>query len=210
MEEMPELAEPQLEAALEAVTDAVSTMRASLDVIDMGATATSRGEGGLGDDRPAGPLSEGENIIPRWERWEVRWASRDRRSYARQLDYFGIELGAAGGAPNVDYAFNLSKSRPDRRSGPSEQEKRLYMTWRSGTLGAFDEALLASAGIKTEGRLIMQFYPQEVEDRLAQIEMDNAGGRSVKEFLRTVFGVRRTGGEYEFHVIDQRFRPPPP
>jgi hypothetical protein len=211
MEEMPELAEPQLEATLEAVTDAVSTVAASMDVINMAATSTSRGEGGLGDSRPPGPLGEGDNIIPRWERWEVRWTSSAISAYAQQLDYFKIELAAAGGSPNLDYAFNLSQPTPRRRSGPPKQEKRLYMTWRSGTLQAFDRILLTRAGIPSEGRLVMQFYPEEVEDRLAWLEMENAGGRSVKEFLKTVFGVRAArGGNYEFFVEEQRFRLPPP
>jgi hypothetical protein len=210
LEEMPELAEPQLEATLEAVTDAVSTVAASMDVLDTASTVTGKGEGGLGDSRPPGPSGEGEDIIPRWERWRVRWSSAGLPAYTQQLDFFKIELGAAGGTPNVDYAFNLTKSRPDRRSGPPEQEKRLYMTWQSGTLQAYDRQLLSRAGISTNDRLLMQFYPEIVEDRLAELEMENGGGRSVKEFLRTIFGVRQVRGGYEFHVIEQRFRPAPP
>lgn len=210
LEEMPELAEPQLEATLEAVTDAVSSVAASMDVLDTPSTVTGKGEGGLGDSRPPGPLGEGEDIIPRWERWEVRWSATGLAEYARQLDFFKIELGAVGGSPNVDYAYNLTKPRPDRRSGPPEQEKRLYMTWKTGSLEAFDKALLARAGISYEGRLVMQFYPEEVEDRLAWMEMENGGGRSVKEFLKTVFGVRKTRSGYEFYIIEQRFRPAPP
>lgn len=214
MEEMPELAEPQLEAALEAVTDAVSSVAASADVIATASTATSKGKGGLGDSRPPGPLGEGDNLIPRWERWEVKWESKSIAAYATQLDFFKIELGAAGGKPNIDYAFNLSKGRPDTRTGPSKDEKRIYMSWRGNTpLKAFDQTLLTRAGIAYQGRLMVQFYPEEVEDRLAWIEMENAkslGHSSVKEFLRTVFGVRPQGRGYEFFVQDQRFRPAPP
>jgi len=211
LEEMPELAEPQLEASLEAVTDAVSSVAASMDVLNTASTVTGKGEGGMGDSRPPGPLGEGENIIPRWERWEIRWASNSVSAYARQLDFFKIELAAAAVTRNVDYASNLVRPRPTRRSGPPTEEKRLYMTWRAGNLEAFDRSLLARAGIPTQNRLVMQFFPEVVEDRLANIEMDNGGGRSVKEFLRTVFGVRPTrGGEYEFFIMEQRFRPAPP
>ncbi|MFV1965227.1 MAG: hypothetical protein ACC628_07360 [Pirellulaceae bacterium] len=211
LEEMPELAEPQLEASLEAVTDAVTAVAASMDVLNTDSTVTGKGEGGMGDNRPPGPLGEGDDIIPRWERWEVRWISNSISAYARQLAFFKIEIGAAGGSPNVDYALNLSQPRPSRRTGPPDAEKRLYMTWREGNLQAFDRSLLSRAGVNTNGRLIMQFFPEEVEDRLAWIEMENGGGRSVKEFLRTVFGVRPTrGGEYEFYVFEQRFRPAPP
>ena len=213
LEEMPELAEPQLEAALEAVTDAVSAVAASTDVLDTSSLVTSRGEGGKGDSRPPGPLGEGDNIIPRWERWEVRWTSNGLQAYARQLDYFKIELGAAGGGrTQVDYAVNLSQSRPDTRQGTAD-DKRMYMTWKGGQLQQFDRQLLANAGIPTGNRLLMQFYPEEVEDQLAWIEMEHAktqGRSSAKEFLKTIFGVRAKGRDYEFFVAEQRFRPAPP
>lgn len=213
MEEMPELAEPQLEAALEAVTDAVSAVAASTDVLNTASTVTSKGEGGRGDSRPPGPEGEGDDIIPRWERWEIRWISTGIPAYARQLDYFGIELGAAGGSPMMDYASNLSAGSPKKRQGISKDEKRLFMTWKGGTLQQFDKTLLSRAGIGTNGRIMFQFYPEEVEDRLAWIEKVNAdkeGHTSVKEYLKTIFGVRAKGREYEFYVAEQRFRPAPP
>ena len=213
LEEMPELAEPQLEASLEALTDAVSSVAASMDVLNTDSTFTAQGEGGRGDSRPPGPLGEGDNIIPRWERWEIKWASSGLNAYAGQLDFFKIELGAAGGAPNVDYAFRLTRPSPQTRSGPSKEEKRLYMTWKGGTLEAFDRQLLQQAGIATQDRLIMQFLPEEVEDRLASIEMENAkskGHASAKEFLRTVFAVQSVRGRLQFVVEEQLFRPAPP
>lgn len=210
MEEMPELAEPQLETSMEALTEAVSTVAASLDQIPVPSNATSKGEGGLGDSRPPGPEGEGDNIIPRWERWEIRFESSSLAAYARQLDFFKIELGAAGGGKkNIDYAYDLSTS-PKTRSGPGDAEKRLYMTWRGGsTLQQFDQQLLQRAGVNTTNRLLLQFYPEEVEDRLAWIERENAQGRSVQEFFRTVFEVRARGNGWEFFVAEQRFRPKP-
>jgi hypothetical protein len=212
-EEVPELQEPQLETALQAVTDAVTSVSASMDVLDTVSNTTSHGAGGMGDSRPPGPLGEGENIIPRWERWEIRWTSTSISAYASQLDFFKIELGAVGGKKQIDYAFNLAKSRPDTRVGESKNEKRLYMTWKGGTLKEFDTQLLNRAGVATGNRMIMQFYPEEAEDTLAWIEMENAkklGHPSVKEFYRTVFGVRVQSRGSEFYVIDQRFRPAPP
>lgn len=213
MEEMPELAEPQLEAALEAVTDAVSSVAASTDVLNTASSVTSKGEGGRGDSRPPGPEGEGDDIIPRWERWEIRWISTGIPAYARQLDYFKIELGAGGGSPKLDYASNLSKATPDKRQGTSKEEKRLFMTWKGGTLQQFDRTLLSRAGIGTNGRIMFQFYPEYAEDLLASIEMKYAvskGHSSQKEFLKTIFGVRAKGRDYEFYVAEMRFRPAPP
>ena len=212
MEEMPELAEPQLESAMEAMTTAVTSVAAAMDNVSMPSDATSKGEGGQGDSRPPGPLSEGDNIIPRWERWEIRFESSSRAAYAKQLDEFKIELGAAGGGKkNVDYAFNLTKGKPDTRSGPGDKEKRLYMTWRGGTLQQFDQQLLSAAGINTANRLLMQFYPEDVEIILASIENEygNKQKKTVQEYLKTVFELKPKGSTWEFVVAEMRFRPKP-
>ena len=205
-EELPELREPQLEADLEAVTNDPSALTAALEVLDTLSTISTRGEEQRGDSRPPGPLGEGDDIIPRWERWEIRWASTSVEAYARQLDFFEIELAALGGGLAIDYATNLTKARPDRRSGTPKQETRLYMTWSNGTLVDFDRTLLGRAGIVIARRELMQFYPEQIENRLAMLELQNADGRTAKDFLRTVFEVRPRGRGYEFVVTDQTFR----
>ncbi|MEO8495756.1 MAG: hypothetical protein ABI614_11840 [Planctomycetota bacterium] len=212
MEEMPELAEPQLEAAMEAMTEAVSSVAASMDSVSMPSDATSKGEGGMGDNRPPGPLGEGDNIIPRWERWEIRFESSSKAAYARQLDAFKIELGAAGGGKkNVDYALNLTKGKPDMRSGPGDKEQRLYMTWRGGNLQQYDQQLLSAAGVNTANRLLMQFYPELLEDELAQLEDKHAKKQNkvIQEYLKTVFELKPKGDGWEFFVAEMRFRPKP-
>lgn len=206
IEEMPELAEPQIDTALEAVTDLLSNTVSALDVLDTATTLNTEGTQGRGDNRPPGPLGEGDDIIPRWERWEVRWTSSSLAAYARQLDYFGIELGAAGGSNEVDYASNLSRATPTRRRAGPADEARLFMTWKGGSLIEFDRQLLRRAGIEIDNRVLFQFYPQVVEDRLAELEMANANGRPVQEFLKTIFEVVPAGRGYAFRVLEQRFR----
>jgi hypothetical protein len=211
LEEVEELLEPQMEAMLEAVTDLATTQAASLDAFQTDATATSRGTQ-LGDSRMAGPGGEG-GALPRWERWEIHFTTRGLQAYARQLDSFGIELAAVGGGrPSVDYAGNLGSSRPRRRSGKGGDEKRLYMTWSRGVLKQFDRQLLAKAGVETDGRVLLQFYPPAVEKNLMmleQLEMRRRGIRSIDQVRKTVFGVRPAGSKYEFHVTDQRTRAAP-
>jgi hypothetical protein len=212
LEELEDMYEPQVEASLEAVTDLVSTQAASFDAIANAAAASSKGSG-MGDSRGPGPLGEGSSdIIPPWDRWEIRFTTSGIDAYARQLDHFKIELGAVGGGkPTVDYAYNLSKGKPDRRTGKPDEEKRLYMTWQQGTspLAAYDRQLIGRAGIATQRRLIMQFYPRETELQLLRLEVENAKGRDPREFLKTIFGVRPGGSGFEFYVIEQYFRPAP-
>lgn len=208
LEELEEIREPSLEATLEAVTDLASTQAAAFDAMETASTITGKG-GGKGDSRRPGPLGEGRNVIPPWERWEIRYSTSSVRLYARQLDSFGIELGAAGGAPLVDYATNLSKAKPDTRQGPSKEEKRIYMTWKSGKLQDFDRALLKKAGIRVDNRILMQFYSKELQHKLEALEFANSPDKTPEEWLKTIFGVRAAGGGYEFYIIDQLYRRAP-
>ncbi len=214
-EEIEDLTEPTLAESLEAVTEAVTTVAASLDSIDTDSTATSAGTG-RGDSRPPGPLGEGDDIIPRFERWELKFQAAGLKPYASQLDFFRIELGSIGGGiATVDYASNLATS-PKSRSGTSEQENklaRLYFLWRQdGPLKQYDVQLLGQAGVQTQGRQILKFIPKDLEEQLAQTEMLFArtkGHNSVKEIAKTIFESRATsGGGYEFVVIEQRYRIP--
>jgi hypothetical protein len=215
MEEMEELNEPSLEATLEAVTDVVTSQAASFDVIATNAAATSRGKG-MGDSRGPGPLGDGtDEIVPPWERWEIRFTSSGLDAYASQLDFFKIELGAGGGGfAKVDYARNLAKGSPDTRKGDPDAEKRLYMSWQksNGALAAFDRRLLQRAGISTQGRFVLQFYSKELERQIFDVEYRYAaaqGHTDQREWLKTVFGVRAAGRGYEFYVIEQSYRAAP-
>jgi hypothetical protein len=211
LEEMEEMIEPQVETALEAVTDVVSSQAAAFDSIDMASTS-SQGQGGMGDSRGPGPEGEGRSdIVPPWERWEIRFTTAGLDAYARQLDFFKIELGAAGGKPKVEYAYNLAKSRPDTKTADPDDEKRLYMSWQNAQspLAAFDQQLLQRAGIETARRLVLQFYPKDIEMDLLRKEAEAGRGKDPRSFLKTIFGVRPGGRGYEFYVIDQFFRPVP-
>lgn len=213
-EEVEELMEPTLAETLEAVTEAVTSVSASLDSIDSNSTASTHGTG-RGDSRPPGPLGEGDDIIPRFERWELKFQAKGLQSYATQLDFYKVELGCVGGGiKTVDYAFNLSRS-PQTRSGTSQEENkttRLYFMWRQeGALKEFDKQLLSSAGVRTQGRQILKFIPKDLENQLAQIEMRYAiskGHNSVKEIAKTVFESQAGTTGFQFVVIEQRYRVP--
>ena len=210
-EEVEELMEPTLQDSIQAVTDAVSSVAASLDSMNTNATASTSGRG-KGDSRPPGPEGEGENIVPRFERWQLKFSAKDVGAYARQLDYYGIELGAIGGSiQGVDYASNLAGTARTRR-GESDSEKRLYFMWTSPSpLMQYDQQLLAQAGVPLAGRQMLKFIPKELETRLAHAELEYAkqnGHPTVGEIAKTVFESQSADGGYEFVVISQRYRSP--
>jgi hypothetical protein len=141
--------------------------------------------------------------VPRWERWEIRYEVSSLKSYARQLDFFGIELGAVGKIPLVDYASHFTDATPATRSDAGSNEERLYFSWRSGRLKAMDRKLLDRAGVDVTGRTLLQFYSKEVEALLAQIEAEHAEGGRVDKLRKTIFGVRRARDGFEFYIIEQ-------
>ncbi|NNE01150.1 MAG: hypothetical protein HKN47_27865 [Pirellulaceae bacterium] len=209
-EEVEELQEPTLADTIEAVTDAVSTVAASLTTADTAATASTSGTG-KGDSRPPGPEGEGDDIIPRFERWQLNFSANNIRSYASQLDFYKIELGAfGGGVQGIDYAFSLSSSPKKRHNATPKEEKRIYFSWKTATpLMQYDRQLLQQAGVQLPGRNMVRFIPPELENLLAHTELEYAkekGYQSVTQIAKTIFESKSSGSGYAFEVIEQRYR----
>ena len=195
---------PVTEQLLTRVTEVAATQIAHPDFLEGKMAMQIQGRG---DARRPGPLSEGADIVPRWERWEILFSSDSLDAYARQLDFFQIELAAIGGGiARIDYVQHLSDPNPTTRTGPGDSESRLYMTWRDGELRQADTTLLARAGIETEGRLAVQFFSENLENELAQLERSHAGQTDLERIYRTIFGVKQQGDRYQFHVVDQVIR----
>jgi hypothetical protein len=210
-EEVEQLSEPTLETTLEAVTDIATNVAAAIETVDTNSISTVTGSG-KGDSRPPGPLGEGDSVIPRYERWELKFQAKDVKGYAAQLDYFGIELGCIGKTRLVDYASGFAAA-PQKRNGKGSEEKRLYFMWRQeGPLVAFDRQLLGQAGVATEGRQLLKFISKDLEERLYKTEMTYAiskGHKSVKEIAKTIFESQPTSSGYDFVVVAQRYLPAP-
>lgn len=213
-EEVEDLLEPTLADTIEAVTDAVSSVAASLVSADTNQAATTVGKGGMGDSRPPGPEGEGDDIVPRFERWQLEFESKDIDSYAKQLDFYKIELGVlGGGVKGVEVASNVSTSPKKRVILDTKGEKRLYFRFNRPTpLQKFDQTLLGRAGARLgAGRTTLKFIPKDLEAILATIELEYArekGHNTVKEIAKTVFKSQPEGSKYAFKVISQRYRKP--
>lgn len=210
VEEMADVQEPQIAETLEALTAVMSDKAATLEAISGKSNLMGSGSG-LGDSRAAGPGGGGNaDVVPTWERWQVRFATNDIAVYARQLDFFQIELGAiGGGTPEVFYARNLSQATPTARQVPNgKEETRLRFNYTDAIMKGLDRQLLTKAGIDATKKEPLQFYPPETAALLAQAEQDYAAKNSkrIEEIRRTVFGVRPGGGGYEFFVIEQLYR----
>lgn len=146
--------------------------------------------------------------IPREQRWFVRFADdADLDEYARQLDFFRIELGAL--LPGGELVYLTAVSAPAaqvRRVKTGGQEARLYMTWQGGQRRFADAQLFQRAGINVPGDApLFHFYPPDVEAALAQLERDFRG-RPVTQIKRTYFHVtRQPQAGYRFEVSRQLY-----
>ncbi len=150
-----------------------------------------------------GPSSEN---FGKPRRWEIRFDKTSLDAYARQLDFFKIELAVLLPDGRVAYAFNLTKSKPDSRfaDNPHETEKRYYLTWRKGNLQKADRELLSRAGIDAGGGIILKFLPTEVETQLVALAKSRAGSKA-ENVERTRFGVRPAENGFAFYVLEQTY-----
>ena len=209
-DELPPTAEPKVEESLDAISLAASQPEVMAE-LTLGEFSSSSGNGegtGQGDGRGPGPGGPGTSDgIPSWERWEVRLNAPTIEEYARQLDFFKIELAlAGGGSPVVTYVTNVS-GKPTVRTGSPKDEKRLRFMHRSGALREADRKLVQKAGVDPSGKVVFQFYSQQTYDALLLLENIQKGPmRRIIEIRRTTFGVRQAGGKYEFFVISQEYR----
>lgn len=160
------------------------------------ASGTGRRPLGLGPGNTGG--------VPAENRWFIRYGEgQSLEEYARQLDFFGIELGALVDG-ELAYVSEFSKVPKVRRVKDGSQEKRLYFTWQGGSRKLSDVELLRNAGVEVGGGVIFQFVPKEREMDLARLEMDYRR-RNPQEIRRTFFAVIRARVGYEVVVTAQTY-----
>jgi hypothetical protein len=137
--------------------------------------------------------------------WEIVFEDEiSLEEYARQLEYFKIEIAATSRDGKVEYIGDLLKRKPEKRVGRVESDYRVHIGWRKGNLYAADRRLLSKAGIASEGKELRHYLPTAVEAQLVTLER-NYADRRPDEIRRTRFALRpkpkRDG--YEFFVVEQ-------
>lgn len=198
--EVAETLEDVIELADSATTQAQQQFE--LDAVNRGRPGSAAGSG-----RQALGLGPGETGLPREQRWFVRFDDEGTLSdYARQLDFFGIELGVLKADGTLTYVSQFAGDTPTVRSATSGAgERRLYMTWQGGGRKIADVQLLRTAGVDVGGGVIFHFYPPETENQLAELER-NYANRETIDIRRTYFLVESTGdGGFRFTVTRQTY-----
>ena len=212
LEEVEEISEPRIEETFLAVTDTVTNTAASLVALNTGATSSSHGSG-LGDSRGAGPGGDGDlDVVPRQERWRISLSANSVDSFERQLAYFKIDLAAfGGGITTLDSTFHPISPANVTHLEDGTQEKRTWFYPQNAIETQWTAELLNKAGIPTSGRTYIHLYSPESEQKLlvAEDARMRAANKRIDEVKRTYFEVRASGGQYEFVVTNQEYRPAP-
>ena len=213
VEEFPEVEEPQLADALEAVTDSISVVRAQLEKVDGNAAQMGTGSG-LGDKRARGPGSGNANIIPEWERWKIEYVASSSAEYMAILESFGIYLGSVSQLSNQILFFqDLTAGRPTMTAGnrKSDLAQNLYFRNTKTRLKRWDEAKVIAGGGDTDNKIVVQFYPADIRMMLLTLEQAVylEDGKDLTEVRQTLFRCRPSGNSYEYYVEDIKYRPKP-
>jgi hypothetical protein len=199
--EMTEI-EQTLETVVENSTDAAQQVQQQFDV---GIQSTGKPGSAKGTGRA--PLGHGPGMggLPREQRWFVRFGDRSSvEEYAKQLNFFKIEVGALLPDGRLAYLSNLTAPKPSvRYVQTGANEKRLYMTWQGGERRGADVELFQKAGIDISAETpVFHFYPPELENRLATLEKEYRN-KTAKQIRRTYFSVDVDGSGYKLKVTRQ-------
>jgi len=168
----------------------------------------SGGRGGSPTGNGRKPLGTGGGLrggIAREDRWVVRFDEGTLDEYAKQLDFFKIELGALFPDGRLVMITNLAAAKPtmrETRSGKGEQ--RLYFRWRGGGRAKVDNDLFKKAGINAEPAILLHFYDPNTENLLANVEQQYRN-RKTTEIRKTYFAVRKEANNYRFAVTSQSY-----
>jgi hypothetical protein len=205
VEEFPDVETPQLMDALEAVTNAVSSVRASNAFVDGNASEMGKGRG-LGHKRAGGG---GNGVIPEAKRWRIEHQAADLDTYAKQLSAFKIDVGSI--VKDNNDVFRLRDPAGIRQvvnSTRAQEEKILYFGHQKPKLRQWDERILRKAGISYENSLVVQFYPEETRGILRAIEKERMtqNQKTLKQVKNTIFKLQTGSKGPEFTVVDQIYR----
>lgn len=198
-------APPEIQELLEIIIElSDSTSQQVENAIQTNTFPVSRNDGG--GARSGNWTGETQGLPGREQRWRIKFNESDLATYAQQLDFFRIELGALSKDGRLIFVKNFSSANPiSRVVHTGKNERRLYMTWRGGTRRQADVALFQKAGVSdADNATIMHFYAPETEQLLARTEIAYRNRKSTK-ICHTYFTVEEDRTGYKFVVTSQSY-----
>ncbi len=207
VEEFPEVEVPQLAQALEAVTNALSSVRANMEHRSGDAAQMGKGRG-LGS-RDGGEGTGKGDVLPEHKRWKIEYSAKSIDSYAKQLSYFKIDLGAVNKLNNeIVKLIDPGGRALIVNSNRAQEKKSVYFAHERPQLARWEEAMFKNKGVSMTHSFTVQFYPEETRSRLRQIELAylNNVNRKLSEVQNTFFKVVPEGSGFEYKVTNVIYR----
>lgn len=196
----------EIEATMEAVQEMSDVAAQQVQQqFDVGVQSTGKPGSAKGTGKKPLGFGPGTGGLPREQRWFVRFGDRSSvEEYAKQLEFFRIELGALLPDGRLAYLTKLTAPNPQvRYVQTGANEKRLYMTWQGGERRSSDVEIFQKAGINIVAETpVFHFYPPDLESRLALLEKEY-GKKPVAKIRRTYFSVEVDGASYKLRVTRQ-------
>jgi len=206
VEEFPEVETPQLANALEAVSSAVSTVRASLE--ERSGMEAEMGAGSGFGSREGGPGTGGDSV-PEYKRWIIQYESDSLDTYAKQLDFFNIDIGVLHKTNKKIWRVNNLSTKPTvTESSQQAEAKTLRFMHKKQKMLRWDQTLASRAGAPIENTITCQFYPEATRQIIRNIEGAalRDAGRVVKDVRNTILKLENGPGGFTFTVIDLLYR----
>ncbi len=201
VEDFAEVETPQLAEALEAVSNAVSTIRANSEHVSGDAAVMGKG-GGFGS-REGGPAGSGKGI-PDYKRWKIVYEVDNKDTYKKQLDFFNIHVGIVNSVPEDIWRISeVSKRARVQKTTRADEAKSLRFSHAKIRMKKWDQEIARKAGVSTDGVLMVQFYPQNTRLMIAKAEDDflKGSGRELKDVRRTNIKVEADGAGFKFTIV---------
>lgn len=213
VEEFPEVDIPQLADALEATTDAISSVRAQLEKVDGDAPEMGTGTG-LGDKRARGPGSGFGDVIPEADRWKIEIVATTQGEYMKILEHFDITIGVVHELSNlIEYVDNLTAAVSTVTENERKNEGRLFFMNKKNRLRKWDQNKVESVGLELKNTLVGHFYSMELRATMLALEQEVylKAGKGLDEVKKTEFRIRPAGSGYEYFIPPNgiEFRPKP-
>lgn len=206
VEEFPEVETPQLAQSIEAVTDAVSSVRANSEKVSGDAAQMGKGKG-FGA-REGGPGGGGGDGVPEFKRWKINYEAADIETYKQQLSFFGIDIGVVRRDNDDVYRISDPADKAEVIKSSRAQEKSLYFAHIKKRMMRWDEAIAASAGVDTQNANLIQFYPEKARARIRAQEAQFLAKdqRQLSDIRQTVVKLATLADGFDFVVEDVLYR----
>jgi hypothetical protein len=171
-----------------------------------------KGKKGIrGGPEKGDPKSDGvvnNERVKRKLRWIMNFSTLDGSDYLKQLGDLGAKLAVPLKGEKYLLINDLSKPA---KTETVDDLSGLNLIWWTDDSAKSIEGLTKALKLKETPDKVIAFFPRELEDRLAKMELDYAeknGHKSADEIGETQYQIMRVQSKYEPVVVDQRYKNP--